>query len=134
MPIEQLERVAQKLNIAGTTRHIFLCSEQSTPKCCSLDEGKNSWDYLKRRLDELNLSKQGGVFRTRANCLRLCTHGPIAVVYPEGIWYHSCHPENLEKIIQEHLIGGRIVDELRIFIGPQDKDIEVIMSPRLSDL
>lgn len=115
----ELWRVSDALGIAQTARHIFLCSDQTKAKCCAKAAGLESWEYLKRRLDELRLAGRGGIQRTKANCLRICIQGPIAVVYPEGIWYHSCTPEVIERIIQEHLIGGRPVADFRIPSGPE---------------
>ena len=115
---EELARARDALAKNGgdtVRRHIFLCAEPQKGECCSPEVGVPAWNYLKRRLKQLGLDRQGGILRSKVDCLRICAAGPVAVVWPDGVWYHGCTPEVLERIIQEHLVGGVPVEDFRLY-------------------
>jgi (2Fe-2S) ferredoxin len=143
---ETLSQCVEKLGIPQIQRHIFLCCDQTKPKCCPKEVGLQTWEYLKSRLQELGLDKvtqdnPHPVFRTKANCLRVCDQGPILVVYPEGVWYKNVTTEAIEEIIQEHLINNRIVKEYAFLTHPlppvslaeEDTVTQISLTPGITD-
>jgi (2Fe-2S) ferredoxin len=118
-----IEACVQTLALNQIQRHIFICADQTLPQCCSKESSLEAWNYLKKRLKELKLDKPTSdrpscIFRTKANCLRVCSQGPILVIYPDGVWYRNITPQVIEQIIQEHLIGNKIVAEYAFLVHP----------------
>jgi len=120
---QQLRTCIETLGLAQIQRHIFICADPTKPKCCSVEASLESWEYLKSRLKQLKLdipstNKPSSIFRTKANCLRVCCQGPIIVVYPDGVWYKQATPPVIERIIQEHLICNQVVQEYAFLVHP----------------
>ena len=118
-----LAACVQSLGLDRIERHIFICADPTVPKCCDRETSLEAWNYLKKRLQELQLDKPAGgrkgcIYRTKANCLRVCNNGPILVLYPDGVWYRKVTPPIIERIIQEHLIGSQVVQEYSFLTHP----------------
>jgi len=124
--LDQARAALAKIGGDAIRRHIFLCAEPQKGECCTPAVGKPAWNYLKKRLKQLDLTGSGGIDRTKADCLKICAAGPVAVVWPEGVWYHGCTEPVLERIIQEHLIGGVPVEDFRLYPAEAEAEAEAV--------
>jgi (2Fe-2S) ferredoxin len=128
----------EALGLNQIQRHLFLCADQTAAKCCTTEAGLETWDYLKRRLKELGLDRPSAssptcIYRTKANCLRVCQQGPILLVYPDGVWYYSVTPEVMERILQEHIIGHHVVTEYVLCQQPLKIDVQTDLASFATD-
>lgn len=112
----QLANTAAKLGVGSYKRHVLLCLG---PNCCTEEQGNAAWDLLKKLLKDAGLmSGENACYRTRVGCLRVCCHGPQAVVYPEGTWYHDLTVERIPEFVQQHLVEGKPLEDLVYATNP----------------
>ncbi len=97
------------------SHHLLLCATASKAKCCDPALGAETWAALKQGIKRLDLEnparEQGVVLRSKADCLRICSDGPVLLIWPDGCWYGGVTPDRVDRILTEHVIGGRPIDD-----------------------